>query len=117
MEVKDVASSRIGNYPRYFLILTSFMASECHAVSIDRMIYYQDFGSLVEGILRWLLSISGEIALLFLIYGGVVYISSAGNPARAMQAKKIVTWTLAGLLLVLMSYSIIRTIEFIFVSS
>lgn len=85
------------------------------AVSIEPPTDNTDITSQAGAFIEWLLSIAGSVALLMLIYGGIVYITSAGNPGKAEQGKRIVTWTLYGLLVVLMSYSIILTLEDIFV--
>jgi len=91
------------------------LAEIARAVSIEPPTDNTDIASQAGAFLQWLLSIAGSVALLMLIYGGIVYIVSAGNPEKAEQGKRIVTWTLYGLLVVLMSYSIISTIEEIFV--
>lgn len=75
-----------------------------------------DFTDLVQNVLRWILSIAGGIALFMLIYGGVIYITSTGDPQRAEQGKRIVVWTIVGLIVILLSYSIIMVVEDIFAS-
>jgi hypothetical protein len=85
------------------------------SVNITNPIATSDFTTLVENILKWLLGISGGIALLMLIFGGITYITSAGDQQKADQGKKIVTWTIWGLVVIFMSYSIIVVIQNIFV--
>ncbi len=74
----------------------------------------RDFTTLVQGMLSWLLSVVGGVALLFLIYGGLVYVTSIGDQQKAQQGKKIVTSTILGLIIVLMSYSILVVLDRIF---
>lgn len=54
------------------------------------------------------LGIVGSIALLFFIYGGVMFLISAGNSERINQAKKILTGAVIGLVLVFISFTIIN---------
>jgi len=51
----------------------------------------------------WLLSIVGGLTILFLIIGGVQYITSAGNTARAEMAKKTITYAIIGLIIVILT--------------
>ena len=86
------------------------------SVTIANPISTDDFTELVTNFLQWLLGIAGSIALLMLIYGGITYITSAGDQQKAETGKKIVMWTLFGLIIILASYSIIRVVEDIFVN-
>ncbi len=51
---------------------------------------------------NWLLSIVGGLAILFIIYGGFIYITSAGNQQRVELAKKTLTYAILGLVLVVL---------------
>lgn len=51
----------------------------------------------------WLLSIVGVLALLFVVYGGFLYVTSGGNKERLETAKKTLTYAIIGLLLVVMA--------------
>ncbi|MDD3006965.1 MAG: hypothetical protein PHX30_05315, partial [Candidatus Pacebacteria bacterium] len=73
------------------------------------------FTGLVTNFLQWLLSIAGGLGFLIIIIGGIVYITSSGDEQKAALGKKIVTGALLGLIVVLISYSIIVEIEKIFV--
>jgi hypothetical protein len=93
-------------------------ASPVHAgsVTIENPIQAEDFTTLVTNFLQWLLGIAGGVALLMLIYGGIMYITSAGDQQKAETGKKIVMYTLLGLLVVLLSFSIVKVMEDIFVN-
>ncbi len=60
---------------------------------------------------NWLLSIAGGLALLMLIIGGIWYIFSGSNPDNQEKAKKIITYALVGMALILISYAILVVIE------
>lgn len=83
-------------------------------ISIKNPIGTNDFTTLVQNVLKWVLSVVGGVALLMLIYGGMLYISSAGDQKQAEQGKKVVTWTILGLVVILLSYSIMRVVNEIF---
>lgn len=86
------------------------------SVEIVNPIGTDDFTELVTNFLGWLLGIAGALALLMLIWGGILYVTSAGDEQKAAKGKRIVTWTILGLIVILMSYSIIALIEDIFIN-
>ena len=60
---------------------------------------------------EYLISISGVIALVSLIVGGIIYLTSAGKPEQITKAKKQILAALLGIVLLLSSYLILRTIN------
>lgn len=66
-----------------------------------------DFIQLAVNISKWLLGITGSLALLAFIYGGVVFLISAGNTEMVAKGKKIIIGAVIGLLIVFASYTII----------
>jgi hypothetical protein len=75
-----------------------------------------DFVQLFIGLANWGYSILSLVALVFLIYGGIMFILSGGtmgseqNPSRLIKAKKILSGTFTGLILILGSWIIVNTI-------
>lgn len=95
---------------------TIFCASNALAttITIDNPITTGSFTEIIENTLLWVLEISGSIALFMLIVGGVMYITSAGDEQKVATAKKIFNFTIIGLILILLSYSIIKVVSDIF---
>lgn len=48
----------------------------------------------------------GLIAVVFIIYGAVTYVTSAGNPAKIQKAKSAIIWSVIGLVVVLLAAAI-----------
>lgn len=59
-------------------------------------------------VVDWIFLLVGSLALLFFVYGGVMFLISAGNEQRVTQAKTIITNAVIGLLIVFGSYIIIE---------
>jgi len=59
-------------------------------------------------VIRTVLGILGIIALGLLIYGGVVWMTSGGNPQKIELAKKILLNTLIGLIIILLAFAIVQ---------
>ena len=55
-------------------------------------------------IILWFLAICGVVAVLSLIYGGVLYITSAGEAEKAERGKKTITGAIIGIIIIMLSY-------------
>ncbi len=71
----------------------------------------QTLVELILSIIHLLLFISGSLAVLFIIIGGFFYITSNGNQERAERGRKTVTNAIIGLIIVMLSYTIVSVIQ------
>jgi hypothetical protein len=67
---------------------------------------------LMANLIYWLLTFSGTIALILIIISGIRLIISGGEAKTVETAKKSLTYALAGLLLVFMSFLILNAIAY-----
>lgn len=72
---------------------------------------------LIMQIINVALAVAGLIAVLFLIIGGFRYITSAGNEETAENAKKIITNAIIGVVIIILSFVIVRVISNALVSN
>ena len=68
------------------------------------------FTGFVIRIINIALAVAGLLAVLFLIIGGFRYITSAGNEESAEQAKKIITNSIIGIVIIILSFVIVKVI-------
>ena len=59
----------------------------------------------------WLLSIAAGLTILFLIIGGIYYVTAAGDDQQMTTAKTMITYAVIGLIFIIISYSIVLTID------
>ena len=71
----------------------------------------QGIEGIVSNILNIIVPIVGVVLLIMLIVGGFQYITSGGEAEQTAKAKKTLTTTLLGLLVVLGAWLIIKLIE------
>lgn len=57
-----------------------------------------------------LTGVSGSIALLMFVWGGVVWLTSGGSPEKVQKGKKVFTWASIGLLIIFGSYALVNAI-------
>ena len=69
---------------------------------------------LIIKVIRWILAITLAIDVLFLIIGGFLYITSAGNEERAKKGRTTVINAIIGLVIIILAYVIANVISSFF---
>ena len=64
-------------------------------------------GEIVSQVIEVLLEFAGIVAVIFIIYGGYVLMTSGGNEEGATKGKKILTYSLLGLVVIMLAYTIV----------
>jgi hypothetical protein len=67
------------------------------------------FYALLIRMLTGFLSIAGLISILMIVIGGFRYITAQGNEEMAESGKKTLQWAIIGLVIILLSYVIVRS--------
>jgi len=62
----------------------------------------------VGGIINSILGIVGSLALIMFIYGGIIWMTSSGSAEKVKKARDIVIWSALGLVIVFVSYGLVR---------
>jgi hypothetical protein len=70
-----------------------------------------DIGTLVMWFYYFIVTISGLAAFAMIVWGGISWLTSAGNPSKTGEAKDRITSAILGLLLILGSWIIINLIN------
>lgn len=66
---------------------------------------------LAEKIGRAAWSVFGIVALICFIVAGILFLTAAGNPEKIQQARNAFLWGVAGVVVGILAYSIIKIIE------
>ena len=64
-------------------------------------------GQNITGIINFFLGILGLIAVGFLIYAGVMMVTAGGQEEQITKAKKVITYAVIGIIIILLSYTIV----------
>ncbi len=75
---------------------------------------FKDVGSLASTLVGAAITISGIIALLLLVWGGIRYMTSAGEKAEVENAQKVITNALIGLAIVATSWAVFTLLKSFF---
>ncbi len=69
----------------------------------------QDF--IFSAISNVIIPIAGAIAVLYLIYSGILYLTAAGNPDAAKKGQQGVVNAIIGIIIIALSYVIIKAVS------
>ncbi len=69
-----------------------------------------DFEGSVMDIMNYILGFITIVATLMIIYGGVLYLTSAGNEDTASRAKKTIAYGVIGLVVIGLAYALVNLI-------
>ena len=59
-----------------------------------------DANTVVTSAIGWFIGIAGLVSAIFVVYGGISYITSAGDPGKVAKAKQMILYALIGLAIV-----------------
>lgn len=77
---------------------------------LDPVPFVRNATNTIELIIEILLAIVGLISVLFLIIGGFRYVTSGGNEETTESAKKTITNSIIGIIIVILAFVIVRVI-------
>lgn len=69
-----------------------------------------ELDEVLTNIIVWILGFIGILGILYLVYGGIKYVTSAGNDADTEEAKNIITYAIWGLFITASAYAIVKTV-------
>ena len=62
----------------------------------------------IANVINTVFGIVGSLALLMFIYGGLTWMTSAGNKESVDKGKNIIKWAAIGLVIIFSSYALVR---------
>lgn len=66
-----------------------------------------DLRTSVIKLVQFVLGLMGLIAVVLIIYGGIIWMTAAGNEQRVEKAKQIITSAAIGLVVIILSWAIV----------
>lgn len=93
------------------ILMLLFIPMIVGAAKIEKPIKSESFTELLQAIIEWITDIAVVIAPLIIVYGGFLHITSAGDPAKSSQGKKVILYAAIGLIIALLARSLISVLE------
>jgi TRAP-type C4-dicarboxylate transport system permease small subunit len=103
--MKKISISKIAQVATFLLVISLVVAPVAFAQ------FRPPSAGFIMKIINIALTVAGLVAVLFLIIGGFRYITSAGNEETAESAKKIIINAIIGIVIIILSFVIVRVIS------
>lgn len=106
----DIPYKRIMILSTVLILLLVYANTVLAAIPVENPIEAQSVPALVNSIVRTILGMVGALALFMFVYGGMLWMTSAGNTQRIEKGKETLTWAVIGLIIIFASYAILNFI-------
>jgi len=70
----------------------------------------QDPNILINRVIKTIVGVVGSLALAVFVYGGILWMTSAGNEKRVTDGKNAMLWAVIGLVVIFFAYTIVSFI-------
>lgn len=94
----------------FITILLLPLSSYAAGVSIENPLSAESVPELIGNAIRGLLGISGALALLMMVWGGISWMTAHGNSDRVKKGRDTMVWAIFGLVAIFGSYVVINFI-------
>ncbi|MEI8060959.1 MAG: hypothetical protein WCG99_01540 [Candidatus Berkelbacteria bacterium] len=93
--------------------ITNWLMPKAHAATFNFLKPAQTGGStqissIANTVINFVLLIAGILAIAYLIYSGILYITAAGNPDSAKKGQQGVINAIIGIIIIILAYYIAR---------
>lgn len=104
---------------RYFLtalllFFILFHFTKGAIIEIKNPLNATSFEALISSILNFLKTVSLVVGPIILVVAGYFFVTSMGDPQKVSQAKKMVIYTLIGVLIIVLAEGIVNVIKSVF---
>jgi hypothetical protein len=96
--------------PDLALAQNAAITNNCSQWQIDNGACGGTLRGFIQQVLNWFLMFLGLVATGFLVYGGFMYITSAGNDQDVEKAKKLIIYAGVGILVILVSAILVNAL-------
>lgn len=69
-----------------------------------------NLGALIARLTYWVLGFAGALFVLFIIWSGILFVTSTGNKDRVARARRTLTYSIIGLVIIIIMLLIIPII-------
>lgn len=72
---------------------------------------FKDIPGLVGGIFEWIFGFAAALAIIAVVYSGIMYITAGGDAAKAEKAKNNLFWAIIGVIIAILAMVIIQWVS------
>ena len=87
-----------------------FSQAQTNEIEVPNPLGTHSVTEIAARIIRYILGLVGVVALVMLIYGGLLWMTSGGRKEQIEKGKNTLVWAIFGLALIFFSYTILNFI-------
>lgn len=72
---------------------------------------FADVPAVISGVIDWILILAGALAVIAVVYSGIMYITAGGDSAKAEKGKNNLIWAIIGVVIISLAYVIIQWVQ------
>lgn len=95
---------------QYCGVATGSTGSSASGASIPNPLGTTNINLVVSRIISYVLGLIGTVSLILFIYGGLIWMTSAGSPDKVKKGRDIIVWAVIGMAVVFTSYILVKFI-------
>ena len=92
------------------LFFQPVLAAETEPIEMENPLGETSLSALIAKILKKVLGLTGVIAVIMFIYGGILWMTSGGNPEQVKKGRDTLLWAVIGLAFIFFAYSLLHFI-------
>ena len=81
--------------------------------SVNPVAQFADISILLNQVLPTIMIVAALVFLAILLFGAFTYVTSSGEQEKITKARKTITYSIAGLILIFLSYLIVTVVSMI----
>ena len=89
-------------------IVTWAADSTSGKIELENPLSVESVPDLINNVIKAILGIVGAVALLYLVLGGLTWLTSQGNPEKVKKGRETLVWAILGLSMIFFSYVILN---------
>lgn len=94
----------------FFFAIPTYAAPAVSVSTGDNPPKLGEMSGILDTVTKYIFPIAGLICVIFVVYGGYMWMMSAGDPARLKQAQGTLTWAIIGLVFLLIVFVLLRAL-------
>ena len=95
---------------KFFLLTLLVLPQAAHAARLTNPLGTSDINVIIGNVVQVLLGLSGSVALLMFIWGGLLWLTSAGRKDQVKKGRDTLIWAGVGLVVIFSAYIVLRTL-------
>lgn len=95
------------------MIKEAYAAVDFSQPNVNPVARFGNLSTLLNQVLPTLMVVSSIVCLAMLLMGAFSYVTSSGEQEKVQKARKTITYSILGLVLIFLSYLLVRIISFI----